>query len=227
MPRVILPDGSTHEMGDGQSVATPVSIPGLSEAIAKENESRDLAFLALGDESGMFYDTIAGVRVSALTLRHVLWLTTARSVFVTGEPLTEDNLTTELVKFLRIVRVPERLRWWQRKPKPAAENEAITRQMFKAKATAEDALNEIREYLNAAFADAPGGSGDKKKYYSSAAEFCCFMCGKYGVTLERAMDVPLSVAFQLMKCARRSNDPKAILFNPSDELVSRHLQTKN
>ena len=210
-------------MTDGQTLIRPLQVPGLAEAVRAENEQRDLAFLALGDKTGIFNEKIAGVKVLPFTTRHLLWLDVAESQFTDGE-LYADSVVDEIVKFLRVVQVPPRRCWWQFRYDPIQQNAAI---MLAIRGEKLDAtVSAIRIYLSEAFADAPGSSAaGGKKYFSIAAGTCHFLGEKYGMAPADAMDVPLKVSFQLMKAARKSADPRAILFNPSDNLIARHLRS--
>lgn len=227
MPRVILPNGETAEMGDGQSVAEPISIPGLTEAQREENLQRDMAFLALGDRQGIFSETIAGVAVQPLTSRHMLWLTVLDSCFVTDNEFTEQNAFTELVKLLRVIGVPAKRKWWQRQTDPATENARIMAAAFNG--NIEQDMTAVRNYFEQAFADAPASSGnvDKTRYFSNAAWVCYFLGQHLKMTPEQALDTPLKVVWQFMKVHQRNVNPEAPLFNPSDQLTARMLTERN
>ena len=227
MPRIVLPDGSTAPMGDGQSVPTPIAVPGLTDAVQKENIQRDLAFLALGDTSGLYAETIAGISVRPLTTRHLLALTVADSCFVTGKPFDGQTAFGELVKLLRVIAVPVKRRWWQRALTNRQENERIIATAFSG--NIERDLDAVKAYFEEAFADVPVANGDHdtRKYYSTAAFICYFMGRELHVPMEQSLDVPLKVVWQIMKVHQRRENPDAILFNPSDSLVANRLAELN
>lgn len=213
-------------MGSGQTLSIPVEFPGLKEAVALENEQRDMAFLSLGDKTSFFLDDVAGIKVNPFTCRHLLWLTMLDSRFVTGEPITSDNLINELVMFLRVVGIEPRRKWYQRRLSTDEMNCRIVKAIWKS--DIEGAIKSVRKYLDDTFSDAPsGGNPNETKYFSSAAAICHFLCSEMKQPITTAMDIPLRVVFQLFKCHKKSIDPKAILFNPSDRVKSKYLQSLN
>jgi len=210
-------------MTDGQTYLRPLQVPGIEEAVRAENEQRDMAFLALGDRTGIFNEQIAGVPVLPFTARHLLWLDFTGSAFTDGE-LFADAVVDEIIKFFRVVQVPPPRRWWQFRVAPVKQNVAIMRTIRHEDLDA--TVTAIRNYIADAFADAPAGAGGSdKKYFSFAAGICHFLGKKYSMPPVAALDVPLKVVFQLMKASRKSKDANAVLFNPSDNVIARHVRS--
>jgi hypothetical protein len=189
------------------------SIPGYRDAVEQEQFLWDAAFLGLPEK-------ICGFEVKPLTARHLLWLYTIRSPFVTGQRMTDLDVHLHAAAFMRLVapdfspkhRWRRRLFFWRYR-------HSFARQRVDVAVTA------IRDYLGEAFAESPGGKGGEA-YYSVAASVIHFICGNYsGVSFEATLDLPLKIVFQLMKCKRRETG--AIMFKSTDALKSRWLEKVN
>lgn len=184
-------------------------IPGLREAIARENELRNDAFN---------YDVpelIGGVWVRPLTPLLFARLQSIKSPFLTGDiPLTEH-----VVQFLWCVSVDFKVSRW------AAFWFAARCRGFTYDAT----CSAINAYLNDAFADLPSHKigCDDNQYFGALAPLIDQFGSEYGWTFEQTMRTPFKVLFQCQRCMRMRYNPHAIMFNPSDKLRSDWLAQMN
>lgn len=184
-------------------------IPGLREAVEKEQFIRDTAFLDIPEQ-------ICGIDVKPLTLRHVLALSLVGSPFMVGG----NPSPVDCAQFLWCVST----RWnpdskWQRR-------------LFMircGKINAVDCVNQIDEFLRESFQDAPPrmGGGDRPSYYSYAAFMVDTFAHQYGWTDSQTLDMPCKRAFQLLCAIRKRNNPEATLFNPSDSVRGKWLDEIN
>ena len=202
------------------------AVPEIREAVEKQDLVRDVSFLGLPE-------TIGGMEVLPMSFRHVLWLELNRSPFLGHGPLEPANLVTSLAAFMKTVSPFHPLNrsrfngWRQRR---------YLRRVGRMKLDV--ALRDIREYVSEAFMDAPSGgtSGEvKASYYSTGAAWVHRLCKNYsGLNPDpgvypSAIDLPLKVGFQMLKLLKQDDYAKAgkmcPLFNPSDEVIGRHLET--
>lgn len=190
------------------------------EAIDREGFSRDAAFLGAPE-------TVLGFKVRPMTARHLLWLWTMQSPFVCAAPIGDDRaeVVYHVKSFLMVVsRRDPAPRWWSRLWRHRFDRR------FKRFENSEFSCSEViaacREYVSDATQDAPSGKSGKI-YYSAAANIANWICHAYhcplGEGIKMALDLPLKIAFQLMRADLKYNDPKAILFNPSESVLTREL----
>ena len=201
--------------------------PGYAEAARREEEIRVVPFLGLEER-------IAGLPVSPLTLRRLQWLTMVRSPFLYGlsaETLIEKpGIADDIILLLWIV-----------SPQFKAGNERAKRRFYKThgsvlKADAAKVIQEIIDYVDESFLDS--GAGEKgateRSYYSTAAALVGFFAANYGLPLDawensiwrnlvrrltgkpNVMDIPLKIAFQLVRVHQRSKNPD---FKPTNRLT--------
>ena len=199
-------------------------VPGYAEAVDRQDLVRDAAFLGVPE-------ILCGLEVSAMTFRHLLWLQMIRSPFVGLSSLTPETLHLDVAAFFKTV-APL--------PKPSflgvANKADLKSFMLKVgKLKAPDAVKGIRDFISENFMDAPGG-GDNSgpSYYSVGASVINRLCSKYGglnpnpMIFPSAIDMPLKSAWQLLKCLKRDENPKAILFNGlSDKVRARWIDSQN
>lgn len=182
------------------------SIPGYLEAVARETVGRDAAYLRLPR-------LVAGYVVRPLTLRDYLRLSAECSPFVAGGHPGRDH-----VAFLL---------WHQRANTKPDENE----QAFAAELDAVDLdflAASCMAYVSEAMADAPGSSGKSKSYYGLGASIIRTFRHEYpNSSREEILDTPLDELFQELKAIQQHNNPRALLFNRSDRIVSEALRRRD
>lgn len=184
-------------------------IPGLSQAIEREQFVRDSAFLDMPER-------VAGFDVKPFTLRHVLLLSLVGNPFMVGGAATP----VDVGQFLWAISTewsPSskwRRRWFFRRCR---------------RINYVNALKEIESYLAESFQDAPGGGaeGERQSFYSFAASMVDLFGKEYGWTERETINLPLKRLFQLMAVIRKRNNPDAVMFNPSDKVRGDWLKAVN
>ena len=212
-------------------------VPGYAEAARRENELRDVPFLGQPER-------VAGVDCAPLTLRRVLWLQLTRSPFIYNltfkQLATHPNLANEIIHF-----------YWVCSPEFVAGNKRARKKFLKRTAKTLYRANllrmtyQIRKYMTAAWLDA--GEGERKKsFYSSAAALTEFFAREYGLPADvwenswwrnvirrltgqpNVLDVPLKIAWQLLRARRAARQPDVVFANRlSDPVLKNHLRQLN
>lgn len=181
------------------------SIPGYEEAKQREQEARDLAFCD-------WLVPLCGQQVQQFNLTHLIVLGNCDNAFVSnGSPQPED-----VAFFLWAVSPNYR----------PADNRARDKFVRKISNTVKyvPSCKEIMEYMDTAFLDAPQGTNVAAKSYTSfAATYCDLFADAYGWDDQQTMRKPLARLFQLIRRIQKRNNPKAILFNRSDAVLSKYL----
>lgn len=179
-----------------------MEVPGLAEALAWEERTREEAYLGL-------CAPIAGVPVKLLTLRRLTFLLRARSAFFFGRPAGPEDVS----QFLWIVSPRFRPR------------DLDGRALFLADLCAGDALvdlastvAQIGDYLDAAFGDAPAveeksGSQGNLPVTSFAAALVDTLAREYGWSRREIMRSPLSVLYQQLRRIAQHHNPKAVFIS--------------
>lgn len=187
-------------------------IPGLAEAIDKEQTRRQLAFS----------DTllpIAGVWVKQFTPLHWVNLGLCRSPFLGGDRGAPGS-TVAVLEFLWIV-------------SPSYVQGAYWRQIWfylrHYRAIKPMTALAIFDYLEAAFQDSPPSqktAASQRSYYAGVTSLCDFFAREYGWDDAATMSKPLGRLFQYFNCSRKQADPQAVMFNPSDRVrgMAQHLR---
>jgi hypothetical protein len=202
--------------------------PGYAEAAAREEELRALAVLGLPE---IITDGTHRVELAPLTLRRLQWLTMMRCPFLLNLPvanlLEKPNIAADLVSALWVCSPAfkagaerARRRWLKRHP-------------FLLQMAAEPTMRELMTYLTEAFIDAghPANSQDERNYYSSAAALTGFFHQHYGLEIDLwengwarslvryltgkpcILDVPLKLAFQLIRVQQKASNPEMTFYN--------------
>jgi hypothetical protein len=190
-----------------------IHIPGLAEAVEKETEIRNLAFIGLPE-------SINGIPAMPLTASHLLFLEGCRNPFMTGGEITPASA----LQFLWIVSPrfePRRsLKAWFFK-------QILTRQCLKL--DFEATCKAIYDYIDEAFMDAPPASegGPTKPWASWAAIFAHQLSTTGCMDWQAAIHTPIKVSFQLSRCQRKAQDGKAVFFSPSDKVIGDYLDELN
>jgi hypothetical protein len=189
------------------SLLNLAEIPGYAEAQIKEREARDLAFCD-------WPVPLCGLSVRQFTLTHLLILGNCDNAFVCSRvPEAED------VAFFLWVVSPDYV------PDETARNSFV--EGIASLIKYEAACREIIQYVDNAFQDAPGGSNVQQKSYNSfAAIYCDLFASEYGWDDALTMRKPIARLFQLYRRIQKRNNPKTVLFNPSDRVISRYLMAQ-
>jgi hypothetical protein len=196
-------------------------VEGYADAVERQDLLRDMAFLGVPE-------TLCGIAVAPMTFRHLLWLQTIRSPFIGLSSLEEKTAHLDVAAFFKTLAPLARPSFMMPK---SPELAAFMKSVGKIKLP--NALKGVREFVADTFMDAPGGGegGNAASYFSVGAAAVHRLCSKYGgidpnpMNYPSAVDMPLKAAFQLFKCLKREENPKAILFNGlSDKIKSRWIE---
>jgi hypothetical protein len=183
-------------------------IPGLREAIKRENDCRDASFLDLTTD-------ICGVPIRQMTPRDLLILDGI------GNPLMAGGLPSpaELAEFL-----------WLLSPRYVFGS-SLRRFMFGLSIRRLNYLEAVKacwRYIEETFQDSPGSSGVSAMPY---AGWCAYLVNtiaiNYGWNDDATLNMPLKKLFQYLKCIRRHHDPHAPMHNPSDKVKGDYIRLLN
>ena len=178
-------------------------IPGLREAIEREQHIRDTSFLELPE-------SVCGFDLQPLTLRHILTLGSIGSPFMRGgHPMPHD-----VGAFMCVVGGWHGFKRWRNLRK-------IGRISFR------ESVGQVDAFVSESFQDAPGGiEADSTSYYSFAASLVDLFGREYGWTEREILDAPVKRLFQYVKAIARRNG-ETTLFNPSDKVRGDWLREVN
>lgn len=184
-----------------------LDIPGLSEAIAAENGSRDEAWLNLPDD-------ICGIEVSQMTPFHLLLLEGAGNCFVTGSPVTPEGVA----QFLWIL-------------SPDFCLDAKKRNNFIRKVGQvpyQQTVRDIGSFIATTFQDAPASSGfgNERPLASFVAYYVYIFASDFGWKPEDIVKMPLRQIYQLLDI-RNSKFPNYVKIRPSDKVIADWLKEQN
>ena len=188
-------------------------IPGLAAEMEREQSVRELSML----------DTIilCGIPCRQLSIRtHTLLVGMKSPFIVPGRVAEPEDIAVYL--WLHCLdyeagNESKRVRWVKRNVRPliAAGRYGLC-------------IAEISSHLMNTFMDSPGpGTRDGKEYFLGSAALVDSVASEYGWTDDYIMNVPLSRLFQYQRAMRKRYDRHASLSNPSDRLISEHLQGRN
>lgn len=185
------------------------SIPGYREAVEREQSAREQTFLGLTE-------FVCGVEVNPLTPRLFLILEEGESPFVCGG--IPDH--ADVAQFFWIVSIDF-----------VSGRGDLAKEFAKTRCPNIDftsACVAIYAYIEAALQDSPGGSGGGRTEFASwVASLVHKIASRYHWSENDILNLPLKRAFQYTKLMRASDDPNAIMFNPSDRIVSKYLADLN
>jgi hypothetical protein len=182
-------------------------IPGFPEAVERQNDDRDAAFLELTT-------SICGIEIRQMTPEDFLILNGINS------PLLRGGIPSpaHVAKFL-----------WHLSPdyNPQSES-AFSAFMHKVgKINYADAIKSIKAYLERTFMDSPGESdGESVSYASWCAHIVDVFASEYGWPRKEVLKCSFRVLYQQMNCIKKRHNPDAPVWNPSDKLIREHRALK-
>jgi hypothetical protein len=204
-------------------------IENYADTAAAEAEARKDAMLGLPE-------TLCGQPVRPLTWRHLLWLDIYNSPFLMDakpEILAEIvGIELHIARFLWVTS-PD----WRPYGRLARKLHFLKYRwrMYRRGVKAVDVVTAIVKFMDDSLWDLKNDSPGhrRKSYYSTAAAVVHALCDKYGAlsphpySPHAAIDVPLRIVGQLLRVRMRSDDPKALLSNRTDELEREWLRQEN
>jgi len=173
-------------------------IPGLKEAVTeaegREEELREFAFSGLSE-------IICGLEVEQLRIPHLRTLLFAKSPFILGGILTAESAAAFLWIVSRDYRQGD-----------GAARDAFVMGIGMQK---QDWIAGIREYLNRAFTDAPGGGkpDGKSPIVCMSAVFIHRIAAAYGWTQPQIDAMPVAALYQSMRLISLDENPRATFIN--------------
>lgn len=183
-------------------------IPGYAEARKTEQQNRDLAFCD-------WPVPLCGLSVNQFTYMHLLILGNCDNRFIADQ----DPDAEDVAFFLWVVSLDYR-------PNDTKARDKFCKGIAR-KVKFVPACREIEAYLKRSFQDAPAGGGQAsfKSYTSFVAPVCDFFAREYGWDDQAVLRKPIARIFQLLRRIEMRSNRRAVLFNPSDALIGRYLQT--
>ncbi len=176
-------------------------IPGYREAVERETTVREAAFLAVTE-------TVCGVECLPLTPLHFSMLDCSASPFVRGGVPRPEDVSV----FLWCVSPYYAPGAWLRRHLFARNTRGLD---------FEFSVNAIRDYIDDAFADAPGTKGGPAvSYYSGTAAMVDLLGSQYGWHERDILRLPFKRIFQYARCIRQRHEDRPIFFNRSDSVIA-------
>lgn len=183
-------------------------IPGLREAVKRENDVRDASFLDLTT-------SICGIEIRQMTPRDLLILDGI------GNPLVANALPSpvQLAEFLWLL-------------SPRYRNRSPVRRFLFARSIRRlnyiAAAKACSRYISDTFQDSPGGGGPASVPYASwCGHIVHTIATNYGWERNTTIKLPLKELFQYLRCIRRHHDPDCPMHNPSDKLKGDYARLLN
>ena len=183
-------------------------IPGYAEACRREQDNRNLA-------ATLSTVPLCGLAAAQLTPKHLTLLALCGNSFVQGRvPQPED-----VAMFLWFVS-PEYCT--DRRKRDKFIERGVARLKYR------ESVAEISEFLDRTFQDAPatGGGEDRPQYIAPVVFLVDVFASQYGWAPETIMETPLAFLFQCLNAIKMRLNPRAIMFNPSDSIKSKHLRER-
>lgn len=190
-------------------------IPGYAEAVQKERELRDAAFLDVPE-------FILGVSVKPLTLDHLIRLNAVKSPFTIGGRLSIETLPIDVCVFLWNIspEFREIADSGEQRKRDIAAHQRFVRSLRKLDFL--KAIAAIDAYIDAAFFDAPKGTRGGISYYSWIASLILSVSKATNWDPEKIRATPVKQLWQYLRAAS-----SAKLFNPSDKIRADWLAKLN
>ncbi len=184
-------------------------IPGYSQAVERENQEREAAFVNP-------LTLVCGIAIRQLTPRDGIILEGLGSPFIVG-----GNPTwSQIMEFL-----------WRMSPDYSRSN--LKRHLFDLRCwrlRRADTLKPLDKYIERTFQDAPGqksGASQKVPFAGWPAYIIDPIASEYGWGLDVILNTPYRVLYQLLNCITKRYNADAIIFNPSDKVKGEYLRLKN
>lgn len=211
-----------------------LEIPGYREAVEKERADRDASFIDAPE-------VLSGFSLASLTLRRFLTLQAINHPFVRGGIPTPHELRAFLWFMSPEYKIGGR-------PSRAFANAASrlippsrrsvdgfwgrVRKRKEDRTLAKVALliAQIRTWLDDIFKESGGGphiKGFVKEYWSFGVHVVFQLAQETGWSEQAILDIPLKRLFQYRKFLRKTLNPKAPLFNPSDRILGDWMKEQN
>lgn len=170
---------------------------GIWDAYRVEEMERELLYL-----NGKF--NVAGVYIPAMNGRSYNMLCAMANPYVFGgrEPTIEDAC-----RLIWTVRLQLPFPWWQNWRSISKKRNAFLRKVDLSRV-----LDDVSEYVDLIFLDAPKGDGGGRSGDSIAASVAYVMApmwAHYGWDEGKVLDAPVPIIYQKMKLIRRKLDPDA------------------
>jgi hypothetical protein len=193
----------------------PETVPGYLEAIEQENLLRDAAFLPVREN-------IAGFEVCQMTLRHWLILRVAKSPMIYGGVPTPEQMAQFLWVMHPAYNPEGRGKWrFRRMCKKAFRNPVWTQNLIAG------ARKYMAETMQDREAATNQGEGFEPTFYSDVAYLVGLMALHLGFSREQTLETPLAQIFQFKKVIRDLLGSTVPSGNPSERLISDHLEKLN
>lgn len=200
-----------------------VEIPGLREALIREQELRDLPFLDLPED-------IAGIPVRVFTLRDLIALDLMKNAHVVRYRFeSEIERITQAQQFLWFMSAGYRVpRGWLDYLWMCARRERFSRRVMRMNSKA--VFDGIDHYLAEAFYDNPyggegGGAALKASYAVYLIDQLC--AAGYSWSEREILDMPIKRLWQYLRISMKRLDPKAPITNRSDKLANDYIAQRN
>ena len=182
-------------------------VPGYAEAANREQVNRDMAFMPAPLP-------VCGVAVRHMNARHHIMLCGCRNRFITGGSIR-----------------PEDVAMWLWFLSPGYTTEAGFREAFIAEKVRPldfaEVSRAIIEYREQVYQDWPASDGlARKLYVAPVATMVDLLAHEYGWSDESILEMPLARIFQYVRRINMRRDPGAVMFNPSDRLMSEYLMAR-
>lgn len=183
-----------------------VVIPGLREAVECERRVRVTSFLDLPRK-------LCGVPVRQMTLMDLVRLDAIQSPFVCGGTVSVDDIANFL---------------WLLSPEFSA-NRLAHRWFYLRnlrRLDYESTVKAISGFIDDAMQDVTPAGLASKAYCSFAAHIVGLLASQYGWSESDILNLPLKRSLQYRNEILLRNDRNAVLFNPSDRLTGRYLNSQ-
>jgi hypothetical protein len=190
-------------------------IPGYAEAILEERRRRNRA-------EHQIPDTVCGVELRPLTLADISILQEA------GVSFFDDSAEAHDAELSLVL-----LLWWQWVKRPKKPRDGLKRAFANmvARVPLERAENELADWIDWQFADAPPTKssplGRQPPLTSFSVAICDAVATRCSWPRSEIMALPLPVLWQHIKIAMAEMNPSAPRFNPSDRVKTEFLKSLN
>lgn len=203
-------------------------IPGYREAVQKEDAERERVF-------GAVPESICGLCVRPFTFPHLLSLRAIGSPFIVGAVPSKQDVALFLwrVSFEYDPAIKIRDHLGTVFPKLASKLFDACRKRFSKSLPAkpiEAWIDGIQNYILDAFQDGPRSNGEVKfrpSFYSGPVSLVMAICPVINCSPGELLAMPVKQIFQYQRAIKLQNNPNAILWNPSDELRGKYLDSLN